>query len=287
MNFLTDPLIKVVQTFRKAKAGPAISNLRDHSHPKMKAIGEALHQAFANDVTNEEKDFIDRIEKRRKELRNSTEEIAVIDYGAGSRNSNRSEEEMKAGVPSTALVSNVCNASKPAEWALILFKLVRHLKPSSAVELGSCVGISASYQAGAMKMNGNGNLRTLEGSPEIAKIATQTLSNLNLENATVVAGPFHQTLQNVLESARPIDYFFNDGHHDYHAVKSTFHQSLPFLADEAVVILDDISWSEGMQKAWKEVREDEHVVASVDLDKIGIVILGKSPVENPHFRIPL
>ena len=208
MSFFTDPLIKAIQSFRKLKAGPTIAKLRDHEHPKMKAIGEALHEAFANDVTDEEKVFMNRIEKRRKDLRNSPEEIAVIDYGAGSRNSNRSEEEMKAGVPSTALVSNVCNASKPAEWALILFKLVRHLQPLSAVELGSCVGISASYQAGAMKMTGKGQLRTLEGSPDIANIASQTLTNLKLDNATVVAGPFHQTLQNVLESAQPIDYFF-------------------------------------------------------------------------------
>lgn len=114
----------------------------------------------------------------------------MIDYGAGSRNSNRSEEEMKAGVPSTALVSDVCNASKPAEWALILFKLVRHLKPASAVELGSCVGISASYQAGAMKMNGIRQLQTLEGSPEIANIATQTLTGLNLETPSLFPGHF-------------------------------------------------------------------------------------------------
>lgn len=59
------------------------------------------------------------------------------------------------------------------------------------------------------------------------------------------------------------------------------------MTEDAVVILDDISWSEGMKKAWNEVKEDKHVVASVDLDKIGIVILGKSTVENPHFRIPL
>ncbi len=287
MNFLTDQLIKVVQTIRKAKAGPAIAKLRDHQHPKIKAIGNAIHEALTNKLTSEEKDFIDQIEVRRKEFRKSNEEIPVIDYGAGSQTSQRSQEEMNSGVPSTAKVSNVCKASKPAEWALLLFKLVRQLKPSSAVELGSCVGISASYQAGAMKMNGNGNLRTLEGSPEIAKIAERTLADLNLTNTSVVAGPFHQTLLTVLENAQPIDYFFNDGHHDYTAVKTYFEQSLPFLSDEAIVILDDISWSDGMRKAWTEVKNHKSVVASIDLQKIGILVIGKSPIENAQFTIPL
>lgn len=74
MNFLTNPLVKAVQSFRKLKAGPAIAKLRDHQHPKMKAIGEALNEAFANDVTAEEKDLMNRIEKRRQTLRNSSEE---------------------------------------------------------------------------------------------------------------------------------------------------------------------------------------------------------------------
>ena len=40
----------------------------------------------------------------------------------------------------------------------ILFRLIRNLEPSSCVELGSCVGISASYQAGALSLNKKGQI---------------------------------------------------------------------------------------------------------------------------------
>lgn len=287
MSTLLDPLVKLVQKYRGVKARPTIAKLRGHQHPKLKAIGDALHETLSKNLSAEEKAFVANIEQRRNDLLHSTEEIPVIDYGAGSNTSTRSQEEMDAGVQSTAIVSNICKASKPAEWAVLLFSLIRKLKPVSAVELGSCVGISASYQAGALKMNGKGTLQTLEGSPEIAKIAKNTLSGLNLHNAMVVAGPFNKTLQGVLESAQPVDYLFNDGHHDYDAVKTYFQQSLPYLADEAIMVLDDISWSPGMRKAWTEIEQHENVIASIDLQKIGIIIIGKQRIPDAKFRIPL
>jgi predicted O-methyltransferase YrrM len=171
-------------------------------------------------------------------------------------------------------------------WSIILFKLIRKLKPDSCVELGSCVGISASYQAAALKINGTGKLITLEGSPETANIARETLGILNHKHAAVVTGPFHKTLEGALESAKPIDFFLNDGHHDHDAVIQYFNQSLPNLAPEAVIVFDDISWSPGMKKAWTEIEEDPRVAASIDLQRLGIAVMGSSPGKG-KFRIPL
>jgi len=155
------------------------------------------------------------------------------------------------------------------------------------VELGTCVGISASYITAALEINGKGELLSLEGSPEIAKIATETLGNLNLKKGTVVVGSFNEILGGVLESAKPIDFFFNDGHHDHDAVIQYFNESLSSLSDEAVIVFDDISWSAGMRKAWNEIESDDRVSASIDLRTIGIALIGKNSATKERFKIPL
>ncbi len=247
----------------------------------------ALSESLANSLSPEERTMVESIEKRRSSLLGSSMEIDVIDYGAGTRKSKRTAEEMERGVASTAQVSQICRASKPARWAIILFKLIRKLKPVSCVELGSCVGISASYQAAALTINGEGTLRTLEGSPEIAKIAEETFAELNLSNAEVITGPFQVTLQNTLELSAPIDFYFNDGHHDHDAVIRYFNEAIPFLSDHAVIVFDDISWSAGMKKAWSEIESDERVAATIDLGAVGIAVMGTRTSHESNLRILL
>jgi predicted O-methyltransferase YrrM len=276
-----------VQMLRRYKARPAIAKLRLLEHPRLKAVGDALYESLTNTFSAEEREMIAQIEQRRSFLLNSNKTIAVIDYGAGHPSSKRTKEEMEKGIKSTAFVADICRASKPAFWAVILFKLIRKIEPSSCVELGSCVGISASYQAAALTINRKGSLLTLEGSPEIAKIATETLDILNYRNASVITGPFHETLKGVLESSKPIDFFFNDGHHDHDAVIKYFNEALPNLSNEAVIVFDDISWSPGMKKVWNEIKDNERVTASIDLDKIGIALVGNNPATKAKFRIPL
>lgn len=273
--------------FRRYKARFVLPQLTSHKHPKLKAVGDALYESLTHTMSAEEQKLITAIEQRRSFLLNSDKEIAVIDYGADTPSSTRTKEERKKGVQSTALVANICKASMSAFWTTFLCKLIRKLEPSSCVELGSCVGISASYQAAALNINGKGNLLTLEGSPEIAKIAKETLESLHHQNASVITGPFHETLKGVLESAKPIDFFFNDGHHDHDAVIQYFNEVVPHLSKDAVIVFDDISWSPGMRKAWSEIENDWRVTASIDLQRIGIVLIGNNVAAKEKFRIPL
>lgn len=269
------------------RAKAAIPKLTSHKSSTIKAIGDALSETLTNSISSHEQALISMIEQRRRSLLNSNEKINVVDYGAGSPNANRSKEEMKKGVSSTEHVAKICRASKPAFWATFLYKLIRKLKPSSCLELGSCVGISASYQAAALHMNKKGTLVTLEGSPEIAKIAKETLENLNYQNTSVITGEFTETLNETLKSSSPIDFFFNDGHHDHDAVIQYFNEALPYLSDQAIIIFDDISWSTGMKKAWREIENDERVNVSIDFQSIGIVLIGKNLPTKEKFRIPL
>ncbi|ESA33576.1 o-methyltransferase [Leptolyngbya sp. Heron Island J] len=273
--------------FRRQKAKIQLSELKLHESVKVKAVGDTLYEVLFKIKDSEEQEACTLIERRRSFLLNSHKEVSVIDYGAGKPNSHRTKEEMKKGVLAKALVGDICKASKSEFWATILFKLIRKLQPLSCIELGSCVGISAAYQGFALNINGRGNLTTLEGSPEIANIAKETLGALNLNNTSVLVGPFHETLKIVLESSKPVDFFFNDGHHDHDAVIENFNTAMPYLSDEAIVVIDDISWSPGMRKAWNEIEDDKRVVASIDLGAVGIVLIGDGSARKDKFRMPL
>ena len=289
INFtlLKNTAYAIVSGYRAIRSKPVVKELCNSSNPVVARVGKGLHEGLYGNASQSAVAGLTQIEDRRRALLNTRETIKVIDYGAGSSYEQRTEEQMKQGVQKTAAISNICKASKPARWAALLHHIVLCCEPKSAVELGSCVGISGSYIASAMKNNGKGSLTTLEGSPEIARIATETFSTLGLANAKVVAGAFHSTLSNVLEASKPIDFFFNDGHHDRDAVLRYFEQSLPYLSPNAVVAVDDITWSTGMKSAWKTLRERKQVAASVDLGKMGILIMGEPVPGKSQFDMPL
>lgn len=267
------------------KVKNTLSQLIAHQDARLKAIGIAIQEALSNDLSPKEINAISLIEKRRTSLLNSNLEIDVIDYGAGSPNMVRKKEEMQKGFHSRATVASITKSSKPQLWSIILFKMIRKLFPNSCVELGTCVGISASYQAAALNLNAKGVIVTLEGSPAIADIAKETFDILGLRNTSVVTGPFHQTLHAVCDASKPIDFFFNDGHHDHNAVIEYFNQAMPFFSESAVVIVDDISWSTGMREAWAEIEEDERVSASVDLAALGIALIRKDSEAKYKFKL--
>ena len=49
----------------------------------------------------------------------------------------------------------------------------------------------------------------------------------------------------------------------------------PFLANNAVVIFDDINWSTGMQNAWDQIKKDSKTYHSFELKKWGISLIDK------------
>ena len=272
---------------RSWKRRRAIAELISRNSSTMNAVGQALREVRQNAISAEEAELVSLIEARRRGLLSSDKIISVVDYGAGSPDCVKTEDEMRRGTYTTAPVSKICTASKPAFWALFLFKLIRKLKPASCLELGTCVGISASYIAAALSLNTKGKLTTLEGSPDVADIARETLGEMGFGNASVCTGPFHETYEKTLAAANPVDFLFNDGHHDRDATLRYFEQSLPYLAGRAVIVFDDISWSPGMKTAWKQIEDDPRVAATIDLHTMGVAILSNEIAAKEKFRIHL
>jgi predicted O-methyltransferase YrrM len=195
---------------------------------------------------------------------------------------------MDRGIVVTRTVGEVCRgASKPYFWSLLLFKLIRKFRPCFCLELGTCLGISTSFQAAALKLNGMGKIVTLEGAKSLASLAERHFQALGLDNANIVIGRFQDTLGEVLNAYKSVDYVFIDGHHDEKATLAYYEQIKPFLSERALLVFDDISWSEGMKGAWKTIMADERVKISVDLRQIGVCIIDSRIDGRKNIMIPM
>ncbi|MDE5603576.1 MAG: class I SAM-dependent methyltransferase [Helicobacter sp.] len=190
------------------------------------------------------------IEERREVLKNSKDSIEVIDYGAGSPNERRSREQMQEGVISQISLASLASIGVKREKAQQIFEIFEILKPKNILELGSCCGFSSAYMGFFAP---NAKIYTIEGSPNIAKVAKETHKVFGLENIEIFIGRFDKVLPELLESISPIDFAFIDGHHDKNATLDYFQQILPFMAKDGVMLFDDIAWSEGMKEAWQEI----------------------------------
>ncbi len=170
-------------------------------------------------------------------------------------------------------VRHVCSASKKQRPATLLHLLIREFKPQSALELGTCIGISSAYQAAAMKLNGQGRLVTLEGSRSRIQLAQEVHQDLGLDNITYIQGRFSDTLPHALNAGEPVEYAFIDGHHQEKPTIEYFEMIRPLAADNCIMIFDDIRWSPGMWSAWQQVVAHPSTRIAVDLVSVGICVI--------------
>ena len=254
----------------KGIAGQAHNDKNRYAVHACNNIKQAIKETIHNRISPEEKDCIIQIEKIRKQFNGNPTPITVIDYGAGNPDIGRSDEEMKKGIASVTTYGDICLGSKPALWALLLFKLVRKFQPDLAIELGTCIGISAAYQSTALQLNGKGRLISIEGSKTIAELAKKNIESLHLNNTEILCGTFKEVLPDIFTKIISVDFVFIDGHHDEQATIDYFELLLPHLSSGAIVVFDDISWSKGMRRAWEKICKHSAVVFAVDLKMLGI-----------------
>lgn len=156
------------------------------------------------------------------------------------------------------------------------------------LEMGTCVVISTAYQATTLTLNKGGLLFSLEEDKSLATIAENNFERLGLKNVRVIIGRFQDRLLKILGDQKPLYYVFIDGHYDEKAAIDYFEQIYPFLTEKALVVFDDISWSDGMKRAWAVIQRDKRINISIDLDPVGLCIIDRmNSLSKNHFKIPL
>lgn len=211
-----------------------------------------------------------RIEEIRKLLLSNKKEIAILDLGAGS-NFKIQKSRSIADITATA--------SKNKKYSQLLFRLADYFQPKTILELGTSVGISTMYLAMAQSQS---EVITIEGSPEIQKIAVENFNNLEISNVKSINGNFDDELPKVLNTITALDLVFFDGNHRKDATLNYFNKCLEKANSESVFIFDDIYWSREMSEAWAIIKNDPRVTVTIDIFQMGIVFFRKEQAKQ-HF----
>jgi hypothetical protein len=62
---------------------------------------------------------------------------------------------------------------------------------------------------------------------------------------------------------------------------------LPNLAPRAVVVMDDIHWSDGMERSWRRVEADPRIAVSIDLLGYGLCLVDPELPGKRAYSIPI
>lgn len=232
------------------------------------ALLAAVETVVQQTQSPEEQAIFARIESRRAALLADSTAIERVDYGVLSDGSSNPEH----GVPMKTTVAKVARASKSAPWCELLFHLVRKRRPEHVLEMGTCVGMSASYIAAALTANARGKLVTIEGASSVAELARETFRQLGYsKQVEVTEGPFHRSLEPAIRAWAPLDLVFVDGHHDGEATVRYFELIRKHSGREALLLFDDIRWSASMREAWHTISQSTAGGTVADLGDVGIV----------------
>jgi predicted O-methyltransferase YrrM len=248
--------------YRLMMAGAAVP-LRRRRDNASRAVASALRTTALGRIPREERAWIDRIEAHRSEL-----------ASGGILAAARSEPDPRDLAERQAEAARACRwMSLPPVLGRLLLRLVRELAPRSCLELGTGFGISTAYQTAALELNEAGGLISLDVG-EITRLAQPGLSRLGLGGRVeLVPGRIEETLGPARTRAAPIDFALLDADHTEEGTVAAFDAIAPDLSSRAIVVCDDINWTDGMRRAWRTIGGHRRVSATVGLRRLGIAIV--------------
>ena len=257
----------ITNTAHRALLAVSAPRLRGRRDRSSRALARALRTTALGRFAPRERAWIDRIEARRHRI-GAEYTLPGSDRAPGD----------EAGSPARDAIPELWSPpflwSMPRIWARFLMRLVAELAPRSCIELGTGFGISALYQAAALELLGSGRFNTLDREPSLIPIAERGFSELGLDRRIeLTRGPIGETLGVVAAREAPIDYALIDAEHTERATVQNFDRLRPYLADEAVVVVDDIFMTAEMRRAWRTIQSRPGVELDLTLRRLGIVIV--------------
>jgi predicted O-methyltransferase YrrM len=210
--------------------------------------------------------------KLHRELKQDKSMIPVGKLGATS-NVTRAEER--------SVRSFVRRSSVTEKNGALLFRITRWFRPDIILELGTGLGVSTLYlSSGAPKVP----LHSIEGNTDRANFAAQLMCRCGLGPVSVHWGEMGDKLDDLgpLITGRLVA--FVDGNHQYEPTLSYLRKIIKTSWEDAMIIMDDIHWSKGMYRAWKQVVSWQEVRISLDLFHFVILLLRKD-LRKAHVKI--
>ena len=204
----------------------------------------------------------ERIEKYRASLLNNNSVIETAPLGAVTR----------TGQKRRTISSIARTASVNAKYGQLLFRLARIFKPDQIVELGTALGISTMYLALG---NPASTVITVEGDPQLSKIASESFSFYGLHSITPINSTFDDAIPMIIPGLKNNALVFIDGNHTFEATLRYYRLFSGAPGSFKIMVLDDINWSYPMMKAWKSITGSASCSLIIDLFRLGIIFQGQ------------
>ena len=216
------------------------------------------------------------IERRREYLLTCPDELDVVDYGSrGSKEGKRVRRKIN---------EIAAGHLESAKMGQLLFRLVNFMgqeekRPLEILELGTSLGITTAYLSSADSHN---HVVTLEGSEAVLQVARGVWQALRLKNIESKVGNIDDTLY--LYAREKLDLAYVDANHTYEATMRYADYLLPRMHEKGVLVIDDIHYSEEMERAWTALKNDSRVTTSMDLYHMGLLFVDTHYLKR-HYRI--
>jgi len=228
-------------------------------------ITEIMQNEDSSDIQKELSSFYRQLMKNRQT-------IQVVDLGAGSK---------KMSKPDRRICDIAANSATKKKYRELLFRMVKHFKPGTILELGTSLGIGTLNLALA---NPESEVHTIEGCPNTAEIAAKHFKQFYATNIRQHIGNFDDMLTPVISEMQNLNFVFFDGNHQKDATLRYFHACLPYVNNNTIFVFDDINWSRDMKEAWETITKHEEIRLTIDIFQFGIVFF-KKELSKQNFRI--
>ena len=231
------------------------------------------------------------IERCREKMLRDERELEFVDYGSAISRSleNGSEAVCRLEYRDTRRVRDIARRSlAKRKYAQMLSRLVNWLGAShrlengsgtayslefrglTIVELGTSLGVTTAYMAA---MDSRNRVVTFEGCEAVANIAKENWKALNINNIECRVGKID--VEQLARDIEHLDVAFIDANHTYEGTCKYFDVLAGKVREKSVIVVDDIHYSEEMEKAWKAICADERVTSTIDLYQMGLVFFDK------------
>jgi len=222
-----------------------------------------VHEVVFNQRHNEIPEVVERVHRSMRKDCSVLPTDDEASYGAGTKTHSSDTQSIS---------SIVKKSSVNRKYGALLYRITRWFNPDMILELGTGLGISGMYLSAG---NPETALHTVEGSRIRTVISKQVFKRCKLSNVKIHCGELDEELEGLLRELPGRYVAFVDANHRYGPTVGYVRSILAKAGDEAIIILDDIYWSKGMNKAWKEIIEWTEVHVSIDLFYMGIILLRK------------
>ena len=231
------------------------SNIYAVHSPKAFQLLSAIEKARINSTPHSYKNWWKKLKSNKRILTHN-------DLGAGSRSTSKNTISRAAKISSSSNIKTE-----------LITRIAKCSNPKCILELGTNLGktsVSLAFNCN------NAKVHTVESSSELCSLAYEAFNILDLSNIHCYNSTFTSFFENHHDVLLKTDFIFIDGDHSYEATIRNFFHVYSHSLDNAIIVIDDIYWSEGMTKAWRNITNSLNNAIIIDFFQIGLIIKNSS-----------